>query len=156
MWRSALLLRLDRKTDLLFFADHRDYSRLQKVGCTLHCRPSHGYWAQGRYRDVARNQGVRRVFLSLNSQKLTNLLSSLLSTQLVLSTAHPAKFAAAVEKALEADANFNFERDVLPAEFHGLLDKERKVIEVPGQGMDELLAGTKEVIQHQLQELFGL
>lgn len=74
----------------------------------------------------------------------------------MLSTAHPAKFAAAVEKALEGDASFNFERDILPKEFHGLLDKERKMIDVSGQGMEQLLQGTKEVIQHELRELFGL
>ncbi|KDR77309.1 hypothetical protein GALMADRAFT_246661 [Galerina marginata CBS 339.88] len=50
--------------------------------------------------------------------------------QIVLSTAHPAKFSEAVSRALEASPNFNFDRDVLPKEFHGLLEKEKRVIEV--------------------------
>jgi threonine synthase len=48
----------------------------------------------------------------------------------VLSTAHPAKFSEAVTKALSGQQSFDFERDVLPQEFRGLLDKERKVIDV--------------------------
>jgi threonine synthase len=48
----------------------------------------------------------------------------------VLSTAHPAKFSESVSRALEGSPNFNFDRDVLPPEFRGLLEKERRVIEV--------------------------
>jgi threonine synthase len=48
----------------------------------------------------------------------------------VLSTAHPAKFSEAVTKALSEQQSFNFEQDVLPQEFRGLLEKERKVIDV--------------------------
>lgn len=44
-----------------------------------------------------------------------------------LATAHPAKFSEAVENALKSNESFNFEKDVLPTEFHGLLDKERRV-----------------------------
>ncbi|KAG8859690.1 threonine synthase [Tulasnella sp. 330] len=50
--------------------------------------------------------------------------------QIVLSTAHPAKFSEAVTLALSGDATFNFERDVMPNELKGLLEKERKVIDV--------------------------
>ncbi|KAF4613297.1 hypothetical protein D9613_011174 [Agrocybe pediades] len=50
--------------------------------------------------------------------------------QIVLSTAHPAKFSEAVSRALEGSPSFNFDRDVLPKEFHGLLDKEKRVIDV--------------------------
>ncbi|KAJ3565196.1 hypothetical protein NP233_g7791 [Leucocoprinus birnbaumii] len=50
--------------------------------------------------------------------------------QIVLSTAHPAKFSEAVSRALETESNFDFDRDVLPIEFRGLLQKERRVIEV--------------------------
>ena len=49
---------------------------------------------------------------------------------MVLSTAHPAKFSEAVTRALQSSSHFNFERDVLPKEFHGLLDKEKRVIDV--------------------------
>ncbi|KAI9438222.1 tryptophan synthase beta subunit-like PLP-dependent enzyme [Lactarius indigo] len=50
--------------------------------------------------------------------------------QVILSTAHPAKFSEAVTKALATSQSFNFEQDVLPQEFRGLLKKERRVIEV--------------------------
>ncbi|OCH94578.1 tryptophan synthase beta subunit-like PLP-dependent enzyme [Obba rivulosa] len=51
-------------------------------------------------------------------------------TQVVLSTAHPAKFSEAVTRALSSSPNFDFELDVLPPEFKGLLEKERRVIAV--------------------------
>ncbi|KAI0634273.1 tryptophan synthase beta subunit-like PLP-dependent enzyme [Trametes polyzona] len=50
--------------------------------------------------------------------------------QIVLSTAHPAKFSEAVTRALQGAPTFNFERDVLPSEFKGLLERERRVIDV--------------------------
>ncbi len=50
--------------------------------------------------------------------------------QVVLSTAHPAKFSEAVTKALSTSQGFDFERDVLPQEFRGLLEKERRVVDV--------------------------
>jgi threonine synthase len=48
----------------------------------------------------------------------------------VLSTAHPAKFSEAVTEALSASQGFDFDRDLLPQEFRGLLEKERRVIDV--------------------------
>ncbi|CAG7850159.1 Threonine synthase Short=TS [Serendipita indica DSM 11827] len=50
--------------------------------------------------------------------------------QIVLSTAHPAKFSEAVTKALQTESSFNFEEQVLPPEFKGLLNLPRRVIEV--------------------------
>ena len=47
-----------------------------------------------------------------------------------LSTAHPAKFSDAVEKALANEDKFNFERDVLPKEFVGLDKMEKRVTAV--------------------------
>jgi threonine synthase len=44
-----------------------------------------------------------------------------------LSTAHPAKFAGAVELALKDQEGFDFEQKVLPAEFVGLDKKERRM-----------------------------
>lgn len=52
------------------------------------------------------------------------------TVQIVLSTAHPAKFSEAVTRALQNSSHFNFETDVLPEEFKGLLDKKRNVIDV--------------------------
>ncbi|KAJ8123690.1 hypothetical protein O1611_g9535 [Lasiodiplodia mahajangana] len=45
-----------------------------------------------------------------------------------LSTAHPAKFSGAVESALQGESSFNFDQQVLPAEFRDLLHKEKRVI----------------------------
>jgi threonine synthase len=47
-----------------------------------------------------------------------------------LATAHPAKFSEAVESSLKTAAGFDFVKDVLPTEFHGLLEKERRVTSV--------------------------
>ncbi|RIA96488.1 tryptophan synthase beta subunit-like PLP-dependent enzyme [Glomus cerebriforme] len=47
--------------------------------------------------------------------------------QICLATAHPAKFSQAVEKALENFKEFKFE-SILPKEFIGLLEREKKVI----------------------------
>ena len=49
---------------------------------------------------------------------------------MVLSTAHPAKFSEAVTKALSTSRDFDFEREVLPQEFRGLLEMERRVVDV--------------------------
>ncbi|KAK7019892.1 tryptophan synthase beta subunit-like PLP-dependent enzyme [Favolaschia claudopus] len=56
--------------------------------------------------------------------------------QIMLSTAHPAKFSEAVTLALRAHSTFNFEKDVLPTEFVGLLEKKRNVIDVPRPDID--------------------
>lgn len=48
-------------------------------------------------------------------------------THISLSTAHPAKFSGAVESALKGEADFNFDEQVLPAEFKDLLHKEKRV-----------------------------
>ena len=56
--------------------------------------------------------------------------------QIVLSTAHPAKFSEAVSRALEHLPNFDFDRDVLPKEFIGLLEKERRVIDIETADID--------------------
>lgn len=63
--------------------------------------------------------------------------------QVVLSTAHPAKFSEAVTRALQYSQSFNFEKDVLPSEFRGLLEKERKVIDVEAPTVELV----KEVIE---------
>jgi len=47
-----------------------------------------------------------------------------------MSTAHPAKFSEAVSQALAQNTDFNFEKDILPQEFKGLLEKERRVVSV--------------------------
>ncbi|OAV95479.1 hypothetical protein PTTG_04621 [Puccinia triticina 1-1 BBBD Race 1] len=57
--------------------------------------------------------------------------------QAVLSTAHPAKFAEAVSQSIVQQASsspqpFDFDRDVLPVQFQGLLDKPRRVFDVKG------------------------
>ncbi|TFY60878.1 hypothetical protein EVJ58_g4867 [Rhodofomes roseus] len=53
------------------------------------------------------------------------------TVQVVLSTAHPAKFSEAVTRALAGEPSFDFAQDVLPEEFRGLLERERRVEDVP-------------------------
>ncbi|GAC98086.1 threonine synthase [Pseudozyma hubeiensis SY62] len=73
--------------------------------------------------------------------------------QIVLSTAHPAKFAEAVTSSLEkAGAEFDFQRDVLPKEMVGLLEKERRVIGVKPEGkpgVEGLVTAVKAVVEKQ-------
>ncbi|KAI9625442.1 hypothetical protein KEM48_010922 [Puccinia striiformis f. sp. tritici PST-130] len=56
--------------------------------------------------------------------------------QAVLLSAHPAKFSEAVTQSivhlLSPPEDFDFERDILPIQFQGLLNKPRKVIDVHG------------------------
>ncbi|KAF7978765.1 hypothetical protein HWV62_44798 [Athelia sp. TMB] len=68
--------------------------------------------------------------VGLAAAKIVAPRNSQATVQIALSTAHPAKFSEAVTSALQAHSQFNFERDVLPDEFRGLLDKEKRVIEV--------------------------
>ncbi|KAK4051060.1 threonine synthase [Microbotryomycetes sp. JL201] len=68
--------------------------------------------------------------------------------QIVLSTAHPAKFNDAVSSALSSDASFDFKRDVLPQEFEGLLDRERKVLDA-----DNSPEAVKQIVAREVGQL---
>lgn len=72
--------------------------------------------------------------------------------QIALSTAHPAKFSEAVVQALHSHSNFDFERDVLPQEFKGLLDKEKRVIDVPAPQVELV----KKVIEERVDATGGI
>ena len=50
--------------------------------------------------------------------------------QIVLATAHPAKFSMAVNRALGGVEGFEFDHDVLPNEFRNFLTGERRVIDI--------------------------
>ncbi|KAF2137516.1 uncharacterized protein K452DRAFT_235719 [Aplosporella prunicola CBS 121167] len=67
---------------------------------------------------------------------------------IALATAHPAKFSAAVEKALEGQEGFRFE-DVLPEQFVGLEQKEKRVTTVQ---KSEGLAGIRELVIRRVRE----
>jgi threonine synthase len=75
--------------------------------------------------------------------------------QIVLSTAHPAKFSEAVTDSLStAKVSFDFEKDVLPKEMVGLLEKERRVESVylkdatqEGTVVEKLAEGTRKVVE---------
>jgi len=64
----------------------------------------------------------------------------------VLSTAHPAKFSEAVTTALSTSEGFDFEREVLPQELRGLLEMERRVVDVD-EPTEELV---KRVIENKV------
>jgi len=63
-----------------------------------------------------------------------------------LCTAHPAKFAGAVEAALNDEANFDFNEQVLPDEFKDLLHKEKRVTFV-GNSWEKV----REIIKQQVE-----
>ena len=65
---------------------------------------------------------------------------------MVLSTAHPAKFSEAVTKALSTSRGFDFERDVLPQEFRGLLEMEKRVVDVDEPSKEQV----KKVIESKV------
>ena len=65
---------------------------------------------------------------------------------IALATAHPAKFASAVEVALEKEPGFKFE-DILPVEFVGLEKKERRI---RGVGRGEGWEGVRAVIEEMV------
>ncbi|WFD28227.1 threonine synthase [Malassezia nana] len=79
------------------------------------------------------------------------------SPQIILSTAHPAKFAEAVISSLapassEQEASTFFQTQVLPKEMYGLLEKERRVtpVDAAATGPDRLAAlidRTKQIIE---------
>ncbi|KAG6889493.1 hypothetical protein C0995_000658 [Termitomyces sp. Mi166 len=73
--------------------------------------------------------------------------------QIVLSTAHPAKFSEAVSRALKDQAGFDFDRDVLPQEFRGLLEKEKRVIDVERPDVDLVKAVIESTVGHQAGKL---
>ena len=64
-----------------------------------------------------------------------------------LSTAHPAKFAAAVELALENEKDFNFERKILSLDFVSLLQKQEHIITV-----GNLWKQVRDIIKKQVEE----
>ncbi|KAI2778882.1 threonine synthase [Daldinia loculata] len=64
-----------------------------------------------------------------------------------LSTAHPAKFAGAVDLALKDEPGFNFEEKVLPPEFLGLEAKEKRVTEVENDWQK-----VREIVKNQVEE----
>jgi threonine synthase len=64
-----------------------------------------------------------------------------------LSTAHPAKFAGAVELALKDEEGFNFTEEVLPTEFVGLESKEKRVTTVENDW-----TAVREIVKKQVEE----
>ena len=58
---------------------------------------------------------------------------------IALATAHPAKFAGAVEMALKDEQGFDFEKEVTPEEFKGMEALEKRVIRVEeGKGLSDI------------------
>lgn len=70
--------------------------------------------------------------------------------RVALSTAHPAKFAGAVEQALKGEEGFSFEDKVLPPELVGLEERERRVREVEGKW-----EAVREAVRAQVSEEIG-
>lgn len=85
------------------------------------------------------------VAAALRSIKRTSPLET---HYIALATAHPAKFANAVDLALKSEKDFSFDM-VLPEEFVGLEKKERRVKVVPrGAGWE----GIREIVEEEVKE----
>ncbi|THH03254.1 hypothetical protein EW145_g6403 [Phellinidium pouzarii] len=89
--------------------------------------------------------------VGLAAARLVALQNPSSTVQIVLSTAHPAKFSEAVTRALADEAAFSFEQDVLPVEFKGLLERERRVIDVDAADI-ELVKGVIESVAQKRRE----
>ncbi|CAN8104354.1 unnamed protein product [Discula destructiva] len=66
---------------------------------------------------------------------------------IALATAHPAKFANAVDMALAGAAGYDFDQKVRPKEFVGLEARERRVA-----GVENAWAAVREVVKRQVEE----
>ncbi|KAF1989476.1 threonine synthase-like protein [Aulographum hederae CBS 113979] len=70
-----------------------------------------------------------------------------------LATAHPAKFSHAVDTALRGKEGFDFET-VLPVQFEGMLEKEKRVITVkPGEGWEAVREIVIQEVEKERQHL---
>jgi len=65
-----------------------------------------------------------------------------------LATAHPAKFASAVQLALDGERGFDFVKEVLPQEFIGLESRERRVRHV---GREEGVEGMRRLLDEEVK-----
>ncbi len=87
--------------------------------------------------------GVAAALRSIEQNPATSHIS--------LSTAHPAKFSNAVDLALKEEESFDFSM-VLPKEFVGLEEKERRVRSVPGGvGWEGVRAIVKEEVEAEVR-----
>ncbi|KAI0484523.1 tryptophan synthase beta subunit-like PLP-dependent enzyme [Xylariaceae sp. FL0804] len=87
------------------------------------------------------------VAASLRSMERCSSSSSSEVPHISLSTAHPAKFAGAVELALKDEPGFDFAKDVLPAEFVGLESREKRVTEA-----DNDWKAVRELVRKQVEQ----
>jgi len=70
--------------------------------------------------------------------------------QIVLSTAHPAKFSEAVTLSLSG-MGLDFDKEVLPDEFRGLLEKPRRVIDVEAAEVDLVKRVIEKALEHDTE-----
>lgn len=115
-------------------------------------------------RDAYRGTSIERGSYVLDPHSAIGVAASLLEIQtpstdamgmstagvpiISLATAHPAKFAGAVDLALKHEDGFDFS-SVLPKEFVGLEEKEKKVIKVDGAAG---LSGIRELITREVEK----
>lgn len=78
-------------------------------------------------------------------------VSTSVTHHIALATAHPAKFAVAVDLALKDEAGFSFDA-LLPREFVGLEKKERRIITVPrGTGLESVRKIVEDEVEAELK-----
>ena len=111
----------------------------------------------GAIRDCYRGEAIPKkeyvldphsaIGVAASLQELSAARSSTLPV-IALATAHPAKFAGAVELALQQEQEFDFNK-ILPKEFVGLSNKERRVLQVSAS---EGLPGIREIITREVEK----
>jgi len=122
-------------------SDEETIATIRRIYTTCFPRTSSGNG--GYILDPHSAVGVAAALRSIEQNPATNHIS--------LSTAHPAKFSNAVDLALKEEQNFDFSQ-VLPKEFVGLEEKERRVRSVPGGvGWEGIRAIVKEEVEMEVR-----
>ncbi|KIW36813.1 threonine synthase [Exophiala oligosperma] len=124
------------------FATHR-VSNAETLDAIRDCYRGDAIAKKGYVLDPHSAIGVAASLREIEQQKTTAAAPTV-----SLATAHAAKFAGAVELALQNEKGFDF-NTVLPEQFVGLNDKERKVLKVSS---DEGLFGIRNIITREVEK----
>lgn len=118
-----------KKTQEIFGAQHAsDDDTISAM------RNTYGDLHEGYVADPHTAVGIHSALLERKEEKNTSPKSALV----VLSTAHPAKFSEAVTAALSDEADFDFQKEVFPAEFHDMMNAKNKKIFAKSNTVDEI------------------
>ncbi|KIV87480.1 threonine synthase [Exophiala sideris] len=123
------------------FATHR-VSNAETLGAIRDCYKGTAIAKKGYVLDPHSAIGVAASLREIETTASTKV------PMVSLATAHPAKFAGAVELALQDEKAFDF-ASVLPEQFVGLNDQERRLLKVSS---DEGLSGIRDIITKEVEK----